>query len=110
MLTPEEVRYVAMLARIGLSDGEVEQMQRQLFELLDYVAVLNSIDTSYILPTAQVLATTNVTREDRARSSWPAEELLAGAPGREENFIRVPAVLEEFKDDTVRSGKGQDNV
>ena len=98
MLTPEEVRHVAMLARLGLSDEEVETMRTQLGEVLDYINMLEKVDVSKIPPTAQILSHLNITRDDMARESWPREALLANAPSTEDNFFRVPAVLEEFRE------------
>lgn len=98
MLTPEEVRHVAMLARLGLSDEEVETMRVQLAQVLDYIDMLNKVDTSQIPPTAQILSHLNITRQDSIRPSWPPSELLANAPGSEDGFFRVPPVLEEFKE------------
>ena len=97
MLTPEEVRHVAMLARLGLTDEEVELMRTQLGQVLDYIAMLEKLDTSQVPPTAQVLTHVNVTRPDLAIPSQPTEALLANAPATEGDFIRVPAVLEEFR-------------
>jgi len=98
MLTPEEVRHVAMLARLGLSDEEVETMRTQLGQVLDYINMLEKVDVSKIPPTAQILSHLNITREDIPRDSWPREELLANAPSTEDYFFRVPAVLEEFRE------------
>jgi aspartyl-tRNA(Asn)/glutamyl-tRNA(Gln) amidotransferase subunit C len=95
LLTPEEVRHVAMLARLGLTDTEVETMRAQLAQLLDYIAMLNEVDTSSVEPTAQVRAQSNVTRDDVARPSLDIEEALRNAPRKEEQFFRVPAVMEE---------------
>jgi aspartyl-tRNA(Asn)/glutamyl-tRNA(Gln) amidotransferase subunit C len=86
-----------MLARLGLTDEEVELMREQLAQVLDYIAMLEKLDTSQIPPTAQILTHLNVARPDVAGPSLPTEELLANAPAREGDFIRVPAVLEEFK-------------
>ncbi len=97
MLTAEEVRHVAMLARLGLTDDEVETMREQLVQVLDYIAILDKLDTSQIPPTAQILSHLNVARSDKARPAWPTDALLANAPSSEGDFIRVPAVLEEFK-------------
>ena len=97
MLTTEEVRHVAMLARLGLSDEEVETMRGQLGDVLEYIAMLDKLDTSQIPPTAQILSHLNVTRPDVSRPSWPAAALLANAPEREGDFFRVPAVMEEVK-------------
>jgi len=98
MLTPEEVRHVAMLARLGLSDEEVETMRTQLGQVLDYINMLEKVDVSKIPPTAQILSHLNITREDIPGESWPREPLLANAPSTEDNFFRVPAVLEEFRE------------
>jgi aspartyl-tRNA(Asn)/glutamyl-tRNA(Gln) amidotransferase subunit C len=99
MLTPEEVRHVAMLARLGLTDEEVDTMRAQLVQVLDYIAMLEKLDTSQIPPTAQILTHLNVVRQDVARPSLPTQALLANAPAREGDLVRVPAVLEEFKGD-----------
>ena len=104
MLTAEEVRHIAMLARLGLSDEEVETMRVQLSQVLEHIAMLQKVDTSAIEPTAQVISYSNVTRPDQARPSWPTEAVLANAPGAEGAFFRVPAVLEEFRGDADTSG------
>jgi aspartyl-tRNA(Asn)/glutamyl-tRNA(Gln) amidotransferase subunit C len=96
LLTPEEVRHVAMLARLGLSDEEVESLRGDLAEVLDYIAMLEKIDTSQIPPTAQILSHLNVTRADTIAPSLPPEALKANAPGWEDGFFRVPAVFDEF--------------
>ncbi|MEO5953094.1 MAG: Asp-tRNA(Asn)/Glu-tRNA(Gln) amidotransferase subunit GatC, partial [Chloroflexia bacterium] len=64
---------------------------------LDYINMLDRIDTSQIPPTAQVLSHLNVTRPDKAVESLSTEAVLANAPTIEGAFIRIPAVLEEFK-------------
>jgi aspartyl-tRNA(Asn)/glutamyl-tRNA(Gln) amidotransferase subunit C len=87
-----------MLARLGLSDEEIETLRPQLAQVLDYINMLNKVDTSQVPPTAQVLSHLNVTREDIPRPSWPPAELLANAPNFEDGFFKVPAVLEEFKE------------
>jgi len=95
LLTPEEVRHVAMLARLGLTDEEVETMRAQLAQVLDYIAMLSEVDTSAVEPTAQVLAQSNVMRTDTPRPSMPVDEVLRNAPRKEDTFFRVPAVLED---------------
>ena len=95
MLTTDEVRHVAMLARLGLSDEEVETFREQLVQVLDYIAMLDKVDTSRVPPTAQILSHLNVMREDIWRLSWPVESLLANAPGAEGDLFRVPAVMED---------------
>jgi aspartyl-tRNA(Asn)/glutamyl-tRNA(Gln) amidotransferase subunit C len=98
VLTSDEVRHVAMLARLGLTDEEIEIVRAQLLGVLDYIAMLQQIDTSAIPPTAQVGTHLNVFRDDVPRMSWPVEEVLSNAPAREGPFVRVPAVFEEFRE------------
>ena len=107
MLTPDEVRHVAMLARLGLSEEEVETMRAQLLDVLAYIDKLKEVDTSAIPPTAQILAHLNVTREDIPRRSWPVEDILSNAPGREDGFFRVPAVLEEVRGEEIAGSEGE---
>ncbi len=97
MLTEEEVRHIAMLARLGLTDEEVETMRVQLSQVLDHIAMLERLDTSAVPPTAQVLSHLNVTREDSSRASLSVEDVLHNAARVEAGFFRVPAVLEEFR-------------
>jgi aspartyl-tRNA(Asn)/glutamyl-tRNA(Gln) amidotransferase subunit C len=99
LLTTEEVRHVAMLARLGLSDDEVEMFREHLVQVLDYIAMLDKVDTSQVPPTAQILSHLNVMREDSARPSWPTESLLANAPASESNMFRVPAVMGETEEE-----------
>jgi aspartyl-tRNA(Asn)/glutamyl-tRNA(Gln) amidotransferase subunit C len=84
-----------LLARLGLSDAEVETFREQLVQVLDYIAMLDQVDTSKVPPTAQILSHLNVTRADSSRPSWPAESLLVNAPGSEGELFRVPAVMGE---------------
>jgi aspartyl-tRNA(Asn)/glutamyl-tRNA(Gln) amidotransferase subunit C len=107
VLTPEEVRHVAMLARLGLTDEEVDTMRAQLVQVLDYIAMLEKLDTSQIPPTAQILSHLNVARPDVARPSWATNALLANAPATEGDFVRVPAVLEEFKGNKANGGESE---
>jgi aspartyl-tRNA(Asn)/glutamyl-tRNA(Gln) amidotransferase subunit C len=99
LLTAEEVRHVAMLARLGLTEEEVETFRVQLLDLLGYIDMLKQVDTSAIPPTAQILSHLNVMRDDEARPSWPVEDILSNAPAQEDGFIRVPPVLEEVRSD-----------
>ena len=106
MLTPEEVRHIAMLARLGLTEDEVETMRVQLSGVLGHISMLERLDTSTIPPTAQVLAHLNVTRQDEPRPSLPQDLVLANAPQAEEGFFRVPAVMEEFRGGKERPASG----
>ena len=93
-LTPEEVRYNARLARVGLSDDEVSRFQNQLSQILDYFERLQEVDTENVPPTAHTLAMHNVMRDDEPHPSIDKEEVLANAPQREDDLFRVRAILE----------------
>jgi aspartyl-tRNA(Asn)/glutamyl-tRNA(Gln) amidotransferase subunit C len=94
-ISREEVEHVARLARLGLSDAELDAMQAQLSRILEAVATLRDVDTSQIGPTAQVIALENVMREDIAIPGISREAALANAPLREGPMLRVPTILEE---------------
>jgi aspartyl-tRNA(Asn)/glutamyl-tRNA(Gln) amidotransferase subunit C len=93
-LSREQVRHIAELAKLGISDDEVDQFSEQLSAILDYAEVLNRLDTSAIPPTAQVIALQNVMRDDAPDSSSLHEEVMSNAPHQEEGHFRVHAVLE----------------
>ena len=95
MITREDVVHVAALARLGLTDEEVDRMQGQLNRILEAVGQLQSVDTSSVGPTAQVIALENVMREDVVRPGIGREAALANAPVREGSLLRVPVILEE---------------
>jgi aspartyl-tRNA(Asn)/glutamyl-tRNA(Gln) amidotransferase subunit C len=93
-LTADEVRYIARLARVALGDDEVERLRDELSTILGHFAVLNDVDTEGVPPTAQSLDQANVERDDESRPSTPRDEILANAPRREGDFLRVRAVLD----------------
>jgi aspartyl-tRNA(Asn)/glutamyl-tRNA(Gln) amidotransferase subunit C len=95
MITREDVEHVAALARLGLTDAEIERMQDQLNRILEAVGRLREVDTSQIGPTAQVIALENVMRDDVATPGISRDAGLANAPLREGAHLRVPVVLEE---------------
>jgi aspartyl-tRNA(Asn)/glutamyl-tRNA(Gln) amidotransferase subunit C len=95
MITRDDVVHVAALARLGLTDDEIDRMQGQLNRILEAVGELQSVDTSSVGPTAQVIALENVMREDVARPGIGREAALANAPLREGTLLRVPVILEE---------------
>jgi aspartyl-tRNA(Asn)/glutamyl-tRNA(Gln) amidotransferase subunit C len=94
-LTVEEVRKIALLARLQLSEAELQRYAQQLSAVLDYAARLGEVDTSDIPPTATVLPLTAPLRLDEVRPSSPPELLLSNAPSSEAGMFRVPRVLEE---------------
>jgi aspartyl-tRNA(Asn)/glutamyl-tRNA(Gln) amidotransferase subunit C len=95
MISRADVEHVASLARLGLTDDEIDRMQGQLNRILEAIGQLQSVDTSAVGPTAQVIALENVMRPDEPRSPMARDAALANAPLREGDHLRVPVVLEE---------------
>ena len=93
-LSRDEVLHIALLARLGLTETEVDRLREQLSNILENFEVLQQVDTRGIPPTAQSIALQNVMRDDEAASSLPQSQVLANASKKEENFFRVRAVLE----------------
>jgi len=93
-LTAAEVRHIARLARVALSDEEVERLREQLSGILDHFTILNEIDTESVPPTAQTFEMSNVERDDVPRPSCSRDDVLANAPRVEDGYFRVRAVLE----------------
>ena len=94
ILSAEDVRAIADLARLELSEDDVVLYQWQLSEILDYFAKLQELDTSHIDPTSSVLPLTNVMREDRAGAPLSVDDVVANAPDSDGQQFRVRAVLE----------------
>ena len=95
MIDRETVKHVAKLARLGLSDEEVEVLRDQLSVILENIAILQQVDVSGVSPTAHASRLSNIMRADVAEPSYPPEVLLANAPAQEDNCLKVRAVLEE---------------
>ncbi|MDP9111834.1 MAG: Asp-tRNA(Asn)/Glu-tRNA(Gln) amidotransferase subunit GatC [Candidatus Eremiobacteraeota bacterium] len=90
-----DVRYVAKLARLALTDDEVERFGAQLGDLLEHVDALVKLDVSQIAATAQVVESRNVERDDTIVPCLDREVVLAGAPARQGGFFRVPRIIAE---------------
>ena len=93
-LSKEEVRHIALLARVGMSEEEIGRMQDQLSNILENFQALEEVDTTDVSPTGHAVALNTVMRSDDPQESYPKEDILANAPQREDDFFRVKAVLE----------------
>ncbi len=93
-LSREEVLRIARLARLGLSEAEIDRMGEQLSDILENFEILKQVDTSDVPPTAQSIDLQNVLRDDEVAPSLPSGEILANAPRKEGDYFRVLAVLE----------------
>jgi aspartyl-tRNA(Asn)/glutamyl-tRNA(Gln) amidotransferase subunit C len=91
MIDREEVLYVAKLARLRLSDDEVERMTGELSQILEHVEQMEALDLDGVEPTSHVVALENVLREDLPRDSLPRERALEGAPDVAADGFRVPS-------------------
>jgi len=94
-LSKNEVKKIAELARLELTDEEVITYGKQMSQVLGYMAELKEVDVDGVEPTAQVTGLTNVAREDVA-DAWPADEVaaaLAQAPERQGRFVKVKRVI-----------------
>lgn len=90
-----DIEHVARLARLDLSEPEKERMRSQLNAILTYIDKLRRLNTDNVEPTSHAIPMVNVMREDELRPCLPREEMLANAPEREGDFVRVPRIIEE---------------
>ena len=90
-----QVRKVAKLSRLELTEAEVQEFTGQLSAILDYVEKMNELDTDNVEPLAHCLPISNVFREDRAKESLGVEKALANAPQRDDHFFKVPKILDD---------------
>jgi len=94
-INQEQVRKVAKLSRLELTEAEVEEFTSQLSAILDYVAKMNELDTTNVEPLAHCLPISNVFRQDRIGESLGTEKTLANAPQRDGDFFKVPKILDD---------------
>ena len=93
-LSRKEVVHIALLARLGLTEAEVNRLSEQLSNILENFEALQQVDTVDIPPTAQSIPLQNVVKEDEVTPCLTQNQILANAPRREGDFFRVKAVLE----------------
>ena len=94
-LSRDQVRHVAMLARIGLEPGDEDFYAEQLSGILEHIDRLQQVDTDDIPPTAQVVEIVNQFREDEPRPGLTQADALSNAPAAQDGFFRVPSIQEE---------------
>ena len=93
-LNRKDVEHVALLSRLDLSETELDKFTGQLDAILEYIDVLNQVDTSAVEPMAHVLEIRNVLRSDEVQPSLPREAALQNAPDAEDGFFKVPKIVE----------------
>lgn len=94
-ISQAQVEHVARLARLEVSEEEKTTFARQLSGILTHIDQLKEVETAGVEPTATVLPTDNVFREDEVRPSLTQEQALANAPDQTDGFFRVPKILED---------------
>ena len=96
MISKEEVKHIAKLARLGLSEKEIEKFQKELSSILDYVEKLKKVDVAKIEATSHPLAVENVMREDEEKSKLKTQNskrLLDLAPETKNGYVKVKSIL-----------------
>lgn len=93
-ITEEQVRHVADLARLSITDEEAATYAKQLDAIITFAEQLNELDTENVEPTTHVLDVKNVLREDVVKESLPIEKVLKNAPDHQDGQVKVPSVLE----------------
>ena len=95
MITRADVEHVARLARLALTDGELERMRKELDAILAYIDKLKALDVEGVEPTSHAVPLVNVMRDDTVTPCLPQAEALANAPDRAAEFFRVPRIIED---------------
>lgn len=94
-ITTEEVKHVAQLGNLPLTDEQITTFQKQLSEVLNYIEELQEIDTAGVEPTSQVTGLHNVYREDCPQDNLNQKQALSNAKQTKNGYIQVPGVLKE---------------
>jgi aspartyl-tRNA(Asn)/glutamyl-tRNA(Gln) amidotransferase subunit C len=92
MISTDDVKHVAKLARLELSEAEINKFSKQLGDILKYAEQMNEVDTTGVEPMAHPLPVVNVMREDRIEYEQTKEELMKNAPEEEDGFLKVPKI------------------
>jgi aspartyl-tRNA(Asn)/glutamyl-tRNA(Gln) amidotransferase subunit C len=95
MISREDVRHVARLARLQAGEAELERIREQLSAILGYIDKLGALDTASVEPTSHAVPLVNVMRDDEVEPCFPREAMLANAPDAQGEFFRVPRIVEE---------------
>ena len=93
-ITPEQVRHVALLARLSLTPAEEDALRANMDEILGYIDKLNELQTDGVEPTAQVGDAGTPTREDAVTNRPNSAAMLANAPDREREYFKVPKIID----------------
>jgi aspartyl-tRNA(Asn)/glutamyl-tRNA(Gln) amidotransferase subunit C len=95
MIDRKDVEHVARLARLALTEAELERMRGELAAILEYIEKLTAVDVAGVEPTSHAVPLVNVMREDEVEPSADREAMMANAPERSGEFFRVPRIIED---------------
>jgi aspartyl-tRNA(Asn)/glutamyl-tRNA(Gln) amidotransferase subunit C len=90
-----DIKHIAKLARIKLTEKEEEKFEKELSSVLDFINQLNKVDTSKVDPAYQITGLVNSFREDGDRKGLPSEKLVDQAPQKENGFVKVKSILKK---------------
>jgi aspartyl-tRNA(Asn)/glutamyl-tRNA(Gln) amidotransferase subunit C len=93
-ITKDQVKHVAHLSRLAISEEETEKMTKHLGDIIKYAELLNELDTDNVEPTTHVLDLKNVMRKDEPKKWIEKEDALKNAPDKQDGQFRVPSILE----------------
>ncbi|OGZ19310.1 MAG: asparaginyl/glutamyl-tRNA amidotransferase subunit C [Candidatus Nealsonbacteria bacterium RBG_13_38_11] len=93
MISKEEVQHIAKLARLGLTDQEIEKYQKELSLILDYFEKLKEVNISGIEPTSHSIKVENVLRKDESKGKGSSRKLIESFPDRKEDYLKVKSIL-----------------
>jgi aspartyl-tRNA(Asn)/glutamyl-tRNA(Gln) amidotransferase subunit C len=93
-ISKDQVKHVAHLARLAVTDEEAEMLTEQLDKIIGFAEELNELDTDNVEPTTHVLELKNVLREDEVRNSVSVDEAMRNAPAQKDGQFKVPNILE----------------
>ncbi|TMN22790.1 Asp-tRNA(Asn)/Glu-tRNA(Gln) amidotransferase subunit GatC [Lentibacillus cibarius] len=93
-ISTDQVKHVANLARLAVTEEEADMFAKQLSSIIDYAEQLNELDTTNVEPTTHVLDLKNVMRNDEPKDWISKEDALQNAPDKQDGYFRVPSILE----------------
>lgn len=95
MITKEEVKHIAKLARLGLTEKEIKKFQKELSKILDYIEKLKEVDVENVEPTSHSILFENVMREDKEREKlkMKSEKLMELAPETKNGYLKVKKII-----------------
>ncbi len=93
-ISKEQIKHVAALARLEISEDNLDKYAQEVGTLIELAEELNEVDTTNVKPTTHMLQTKNVMREDEAKKWTTREDILKNAPDHKDGLFRVPSILE----------------